>query len=248
MTTPNHGIYVELDVLFDTRLGTLQQIHPDLAIKALEGDYFVRSLDAFPQMPRDKFKFFYNNRDFDTLRNSYPTNAVNTIREMCLKLVGQKIGTPHNSGCKISINIAPYHVTPEFAQKLIDTMVKYTDGYVDVELINKTIYELTPNFCKNHFSAMFMYDSGTWLDAHAKSGEFKICKIPEVTLIIPSIYFGIEPTKEIIDEYKKKQMSPFREFEISCSPYLSVSVVDSEIYCVDTELVNRALDEKEETT
>lgn len=246
MTKANHGVYVELDVLFDTRLGTLQQIHPELALKTLEGDYFTRSLDVFEHLPKDRFKFFYSNRDFDTLLNSYPTNAVNTIREMCLKLVGQKIGTPHNSGCKLSVNIAPYHITTEFAEKLINTLVKYTDGFVDVELINKTVNELTPSYCKNNFSALFMYDSSAWLDAHAKSGEFKTCKIPEVTLFIPSIYFGTTPTPEIIAEYKKKQMSPFREFEISCSPYISVNVIDTEVYCMDLALVNKALDDKEE--
>jgi hypothetical protein len=69
------------------------------------------------------------------------------------------------------------------------------------------------------------------------SGEFKTCKIPEITLYIPSIYFGTPPSAAIIEEYKKKRISPFREFEISCSPYIGVNVIDTELFCIDVDLV-----------
>jgi hypothetical protein len=81
--------------------------------------------------------------------------------------------------------------------------MEYTDGFVDIEIISKSLEHLTPGYCKNTFAAMLMYDSSNWLDTHAKSGEFKTCKIPEITLYIPSIYFGTPPSATIIEEYKK---------------------------------------------
>ena len=234
---PNSGVYVDLDVLFDTRLGTLKQIHPDLAIKVLDDKYFQRNVDEFYKLDKARFKFFYDNRDFETLELSLPTKARQFIRELCLKMVGMKIGTPHDAGAKLYINVYPYTVSKEFVTKLLNSFIEYTDGFVDIEIINKSLEHLTPGYCKNTFAAILMYDSSNWLDTHAKSGEFKTCKIPEITLYIPSIYFGTPPSATIIEEYKKKRISPFREFEISCSPYIGVNVIDTELFCIDVDLV-----------
>lgn len=230
------GVYTSLDILFDTRLGTLHQILPDLMDKALSEGYLDRQVDEFLPITQEKFRFLYANRDLQTLEQSFPTLAVSNIREMCLKLVGQKIGSPYSSGAKLFINVFPYTPSETYLGTLLKTIVDHLGGFVDVEFINMNDEALTPQFCKGSFEAMFMYDASVWLDTHAKNGNFKSCKIPNIMLYIPSIYFGARPDAETIEKFKAINMSPFRRFEIECSPFIAINVLDTEVFCIDPVL------------
>lgn len=242
---PKVGVYTSLDVLFDTRLATLQEILPELVDKALSEGYLDRQFDEFPPITKEKFKFLYDHRNEETLLQAFPTLAVSNIREMCLKLVGQKIGSPYSSGAKLFVNIYPYKPSEEYITKLLDTIVKHMGGFVDVEFINKSEAQLTPQFCKAHFEAMFMYDASLWLDTHAKNQNFKTCKIPNIMLYIPCIYFGTKPDEQTLQQYKAINMSPFRKFEIECSPFIAVNVLDTQVFCIDPILFREGLEKQE---
>lgn len=241
---PKVGVYAPLDVLFDTRLATLQEVLPELVDKVLAEGYLDRQFDEFLPITKDKFKFLYDNRNEETLLQAFPTMAVSNIREMCLKLVGQKIGSPYSSGAKLFVNVYPYKPTEDYIAKLLDVIVRHMGGLVDVEFINKSEEQLTPQYCKMNFEAMFMYDASVWLDTHAKNQNFKACKIPNIMLYIPCIYFGTKPDEQTLQQYKAINMSPFRKFEIECSPFIAVNVLDTQVFCIDPVLFREGLETK----
>lgn len=241
------GIYASIDTLFDTRIGTLYQVLPELVDKVLDDGYYDRDRDEFLPITYQRFKFLYDNRDDETLEISPKTFIKDMITDLAFKQLRLKIGTPHVGGVKVTINVYPYNPSPEFTKNLLDSFVKATDGYINVEIVSLTDEQLTPQYCKHNFMAMFMYDCSNWLDIHSKSEAFKKCKIPNVTLLIPSIYFGNPLTEEIKKEYMEKQVSPFREFEIACSPFICVNVVDTDRFCPSIKLDSKNVEEKKET-
>lgn len=63
--------------------------------------------------------------------------VVFNICEMCLKLVGQKIGFLYSFGVKLFVNVYLYKFIEDYIVKFLDVIVRYMGGFVDVEFINK---------------------------------------------------------------------------------------------------------------
>ena len=85
-----HLVLIELDVLFDTRIGTLSKFGDDVAIEVLENGYRSRITDdisAFTKkITNEQFKEAYRNRDKETLKLSRMTNFIFTLRNIVTEL------------------------------------------------------------------------------------------------------------------------------------------------------------------
>ena len=69
----DHGLYIDIDALLDTRLATLYLVHPELTLHAIASPYEEREEDAFPHVPRELFAKLYAARDVETLQNATTT-------------------------------------------------------------------------------------------------------------------------------------------------------------------------------
>ncbi len=244
---PEVGVYCDIDTLLDTRLATLYEIHPDLVPKVLSEGYTDRHRDEFLPITDDQFSFLYQHRNADTLAHALPTMVVRMAKEMCLKLMKQAATSPHLSGTALTINIHPYKLTEDEVTFLIATFAKSMSGYIDVRVIDKSPEQLTPAYCNQNFGGMFMYDCSTWLDAHAKNESFKTNPMTGVTLFIPMIRFGPKPTQEQLNTLKQSPYNEFRLFEIQASPIITINCLNTAMFCLDLDELekrNKAAEQK----
>ena len=73
------GLYTNLDSIYDTRLATLEKIHPELVIKAIDQGYFQRKQDIFPMVSKENFEKLYALRDVETLEAALPSKTMDFI-------------------------------------------------------------------------------------------------------------------------------------------------------------------------
>lgn len=231
------GIYVELDCLLDTRLATLFQIKNELVDIVLSQGYLQREEDVFFGVSKEAFKEIYDARDKSVLLEALPTKCVKFITNLAVELTKQTIDSPYHEGGKLYINTYPYDLNDEEAKNIIAVMAHKTAKMMDIVLICLPPEKVHPSYCAQNFAAMFMYDSGPWFDAHSKTQDLQKFKIPDISLFIPSIYFGRKPTEQEIVNALGKKMTGFEVWEISAKPFINATVVSTEIFSIDLDLV-----------
>lgn len=236
MATKKLGVYVELDCLLDTRLATLYDIHPELVEKVLTEGYTTRTEDKFGLVTKETFTFFYEKRTKQILANALPTLCCRIVKEMCGKIEKQAKVSIEYGGAAIYVDTHPYKLTDAEAIFLIEKLVLFMGPTIDIQLIDYGPLELTPQFCKERLGAVIMYDCGKWLDTHTTNDNFRRCQIPDVSLYIPSIYFGRPPTESELQELSSININPFRAFEINSAGIINVNVIDTVAYCADPSL------------
>lgn len=115
MSTPELKIYIELDALVDSRIGTLMRLKPEFAIKATASKEFHNRLtDDITDIIGEGFDLkqyndAYYQRDMSTLFYSRATRMVDFIRETIRQQAFKKLlGDPRLGGLQVIVNTFPY--------------------------------------------------------------------------------------------------------------------------------------------
>lgn len=238
MSSVLSGIYVSLDVLLDTRLGTIAKLGgTDLVMQVLSGNYHSRKDDKFPGVNVEAFKSMYANRDVETLALSTLTGVESLLERIVTSLMKQALVRPFHEGVRIVVNTYPYQLTEEDQQQVMVMLAVKMNGFSQVEIPFKmeTVFlsdtELTPDYCKSNFSAMLMYDYENWLQVQQE----KLLRqpMPEVTLYAPAIYHVQTPTEEQVREMKAQfAWSPFMAIEKAVRGGVFLQLLPVEIFSI----------------
>ncbi len=237
MSAKIEGVYVDLDALLDTRIGTVaKHFGDDTAIAVLSSNYHTREDDKFPGLGGKDFKALYQARDTETIQNSSVTNLVFRIREMIGELTKQAIIRPYHSGSRLVVNTFPYKLTEEESAALVDSVTtligdfSQVDVAFKVEVINISKTDLTPSYCLDNFLAMFMYEYDDWFAAQQHA--FIQTPTPALTLYAPAIYFEQTPTSEEIEEAIRDFSHPLRAVEIAARPFINLELIGVDHYSI----------------
>jgi hypothetical protein len=233
MTTPKQGVYVELDVLLDTRLGTIARISEDAAIKTLENGYHTREIDMFEFVDTEAFKTLYAQRDSSTLSKSMCSGAIELIRDLVGLLSEQAQLTPYHSGARVVVNTYPYSLSAEEQSEIGKAIAVWMNGLALVELVDLKPEELTPNHCKSNFAMMLMYEYEHWMEMHTEA--FRTTQLPEVKLLVPMLYFKARPSAEELAQCIKEAAHPMHALEIQASPLIGLQMTDVKYFSVLTK-------------
>ncbi|MNU19599.1 hypothetical protein D3C71_78300 [compost metagenome] len=227
------NIYVELDVLLDTRLGTIARLSKDAAVKTLQSDYHTRVVDSFDHVDMAEYKALYAQRDGDTLSMSMLSGAVPFLRDVTAALAEQASSRPYHNGGKLIVNTHPYTSTlsPKELDDIGRAIAARMDGHAPVELVDISPESLTPYHCKHHFAMMMVYDFGAWMEMH--SSAFRTTRLPEVTLYSPRIYHEI-PREEELQSVTKEIMHPVQAMEQLAAPIIALKLIDIKNFSVIT--------------
>ena len=82
----SHGILVDIDCLFDTRLAVLESMDDILTEEILLNGYFTRERDDFDGIDLHEFRKRYKERNLNTLQHSKPTTLLVNLRDTVLSL------------------------------------------------------------------------------------------------------------------------------------------------------------------
>ncbi len=226
-------IYVELDVLLDTRLGTIARLNEDAAVKTLQSGYHARELDSFEFVDMNEFSALYAQRDGFTLSKSMLTGAVDFLRDVTAALAEQARSRPYHSGGKLVVNTHPYTRTlsSDELDEIGRAIAARMDGHAPVELVDISPESLTPYHCKQSYAMMMVYDFGAWMEMH--SDAFRTTRLPEVTMFSPRLYHE-RPREDELQIVTKEIMHPAQAIEMMASPIISLKLMDVKNFSVVT--------------
>lgn len=227
------GIFINIDALLDTRLATLYSFGEDIMKANLSANYFKRDTDTFIGVEKEAFRKAYDARNKSTLKNSMICKIINMIREIVKFTLKESLTTPLHTGPKIFLNIHPYVLLPEEENLIIRALIHATDKLSDIEIVNMKPEDLKPKFIKDNLAILFMYDYGAWLDIQAEN--FKKTPCPEVSLVVPELYFNKLPSQAEQDLLLEKQIHPFKAIEIISAPLIGLRLYDINLFCANIE-------------
>lgn len=227
------GVYVPLDVLLDTRLGTIAKEDPDMAAGLAETNYRNRQNDDFDAITRMRFKELYAKRDKDTLKLSLVTEFVSILRETLQSMAVSGGTEKHPQMPKLYVNLHPYQLDEEEESELgiILHNLIVMEG-LEIELISKPMEELTPEYCLDHFVLMAMYlDYNQWLDHHRFALHKQSCR--HIVLMVPAMYDKSLPTEEQLKEaIKWVGVHPLEMLEINAKEFVDLTMIDPKYFSV----------------
>lgn len=239
-----HSIFVELDCLLDTRLGTLAAVDDNLMMLALENGFIVRNEENFPPLEKSTFLELYKTRDKDILKISPMTMCVDFIKDLSFTILKSAVDTPLCSGVEIVINTHPYNLTNKEAVDLITSFAVLTNKFISIKLVNLSYEQLTPSFCVKNFASMFFYQYDSWLDVQATNNTFKNVNATKLIVYGPKIFFNRVPTFEEKRKLEKDKINIFEMVQEMAASLVDLNLLDIAVFSVDiTKFI-----EKEKTT
>lgn len=220
-------VYVPLDVLLDTRLGTIARVAgDDIALNVLKTGYHARESDLnFEGVDKDAYQAQYKSRDSETLRKSYVTNAASLVMQLVAAITEEATKVPFHDGARVEVNTYPYKLTEEECSELHQAVSVWLGNLVPVNLVHTSLEALTPSHCKDSYGTMFMYDYEEWFLIH--QARFKEVRLPEVTMYAPAIYFaGPAPAPEKLEAIIQEAAHPFYATQVMASPLIDLQLID----------------------
>lgn len=221
---PKLKIYVELDCLLDTRIGTVAMISDDLATSVLKNGYHQRLEDTFEGVDDSTFKELYSKRNTDTLKHSTITTFMPLLRHLCNLIYDEAISRPYHSGPEIVLNIFPYFMTDDIATSIRSAVERWVGINIPVMVSRIEPKDLKPIICKD-FSLMVMYDPTVWFNENLE----ELIKKPlrDVTLYIPKLYRNRQgKSEEEIAKDTEEVMDPFAALDLIMKPMIDVTQLE----------------------
>lgn len=223
-------VYVELDMLLDTRLGVLHQMGLDIAEKALFSGWHEREEDNFPGVDMAEYRRRYAARDVETLKVSIATEANIMLKGIMDQLREQCATRPFYKSCKMIVNVFPYVLDDEELDAF-ESMIQFRMGnHDDVQMVRIDPKDLTPTYCKQFYGMMVMYNAESWINYQMPNLEKR--SMPEIMLLTPAMYHVKKPTQEEMDACLGEAMHPLQAYELTMSFYVELKLIDVAQACI----------------
>ena len=221
---PKLKLYVELDCLLDTRIGTVAMISNDLATNVLKNNYHQRQEDVFDGVDNNTFKELYCKRNIDTLKHSTITTFMPLLRHLCELIYEEAISRPYHSGPEIVLNVYPYFMTDDVATAIRTAIERWVGNNTPVTLSRIEPKNLKPIICRD-FSLMVMYDPTEWFNENLE--ELVKKPLRDVTLYIPQLYRNRQgKTDEEIAKETEEVMNPFAALDLVMKSIIDINQLD----------------------
>lgn len=244
-------IYIDLDSLFDTRLGCLAEIDPKLVIQALDEGFLKRTCDKFSFIKKDNFDKLYKLRNVETLRLSPFTACHKLLSTVCVNILKGSVDGPEITGAKVVVNINPYKLSEVEAGDLLNLIVEKTGRLVEVQLVDIPFEQLTLEHCEKNYDVIFMYDYMYFLEQNVTAKRHLKYSLNDRILIAPEIFLQ-EITKKELDKIYRgnpvlSSFTPAAAVKAMASPVVGIEFVGPEIFSVDQELYKSDFYKNKET-
>lgn len=235
-TREDSFILLMLDALFDTRIGTIAKHDTALASRVLSsGNYFKRETDEFEDITVEKFKELYAKRDVETLKLSIVTNMVFLLQRIVKDAMCADSMAPNDEKLIIHLNIWPYdNLNQDEIDMFRDCLRYYTYSYPEIVVISAPLDTLTPEYCKENYDIMIMYDYETYLETHLEA--LQKLQMPQVSLIGPQMCRCKKFDEEAEEEIKKMNIDRYRAMEIGMTPIVALKLMPVSLYCISEQI------------
>ena len=222
------NVYVDLDAILDTRLGTLFTLDENLYnFYKTDGRelYVNRLIDEFGYIPSKVFKYYYNKRDKTILKYSLLTPLLDILNISIEDMITKRVSADKSvKKIIIDVNVHPYKLTDKEKEKIkLSIVAKLKNEFVNINIIDMNYEQLTTKNCEQ-YGIMAMYDAMEWLNIRGLLKDIDI-NIPNTHLMLP--YLLPKPTifksGETIEKY-------FKQLEELFSYYIKLEFNRAELF------------------
>lgn len=189
-------IMIDIDVLFDTRLGTLAFLYPDKVESLLAKGFRGRLHDNFDlldsSIDMNQYNTIYNNRDKSVIAISRITNFMCPLLEIVKEYEWEM--TYETEGCNdvdLVVNTFPYELEDAEVHQLMVGLREQLGFMIDIKFTRRDPKTFNiASLCYQGFTQYVMYHFNDWV-AHHYSDEEKIKGArgrPDFIIIAPKLY------------------------------------------------------------
>ena len=225
-------ILVDLDCIVDSRLGTLYKGWPSKIDEILESDYYKREADDWSDLGIDKKEYdeAYNNRDIETLKNSYKTNFINKLIKKIIDLDASRITNPRVGNIHLNINFHPYKLPDAVVKKYIDIFTYIMPPTIVIKAVNMPFKDISLNLLRQEYGGYYLYSFNDWYVAQYENLKNQFA--PDVAVSIPKLFPSKDsiPTKDDLEDCIVKD--PFASLYLSLADRFRLEINDIGQYCV----------------
>lgn len=195
------GLLVDLDSIFDTRLGLLASLEdPTLLEKNYNEAYFTRDRDVFVGIDEKDWYDKYSARDKRVLAKSQITPIVGFMREFVYETLLGNVNEPKLMKPYIHVNVWPYELQEAEKRLILAGILRHVGRDADIEIVNIPVEALTPAVVKARYSMLVMYEYERWIAAHFSDAEMIKQTCPEVGLLGPRVLKQGATVKTTVDD------------------------------------------------
>lgn len=229
-------LLVELDCLLDTRLGTIESLHPPAAAELYLGDtYYSREIDDWSSLTnglisKEDFDKAYGNRGQEILALSRPTRMLGFLNRLTRDLDMAKITAPDVEKIEVVVNLYPYQLTNREKEVLETLVYSYCSLGTEVSTTELNYAQITPSLMRDNYDGVILYEFDRWFSLHAK--ELNSVLIPRNSLFAPALY--IKPPEELFKEAPEEfeGVSPFAQLEMSTIERLGLELLRAKEFSI----------------
>jgi len=230
-TTPRTSvIFLELDALLDTRMGTLYRLAPKRVKGIIEKGYLDRVSDFYPGVAPFQFDSHYAKRDRATLKCSMVTPIIDIVASFCKETLSMNVTSPLHQVPKVILNQYPYTLDDSEKQLFLSVLKYRTKDMAEISLVNIPPESLTPRyFTGAGVDMVFMYDPLNWLELHSKLKTFEKEACPTVFMYGPLLLKSTKAVDFTLETYKtaiEQLAGPFVHLEMAPARLFSIFIED----------------------
>lgn len=236
------GIYIDLDTLLDTRMGTMMMLDPEQGMVVINDDgYYSRVEEVFPGFDKKIFDEAYLKRDQNTLEHSAVSNMIFILKEAVADLKVKVYEHPLYNDVIVYVNIHPYQLSDAEKSDLHGVLRQHLLDMAKIEFIDVSLEDLDCAWVYTHVSHLFMYHFDVWLNARARALAHR--GLPYISLYCPRIFFERKPTEEEIEQLKGwLEVNDFDHFDFiekTYMPLLQIHFLPVDHFCVINDYADR---------
>ena len=229
-------IYVDLESLLDTRMGTLAVLDTAFAYEITTAPaYFTREQDAFSgeagTLTAPEFAELYAATKEHALRSSIKTKMHRFVGELCHQFTVHALGGPHHLAVEVEINTAPFDLTEAETLEIVRTIAYYLGEQYTVRAVCIPLSALSVTRVREEYCAMVMYTYHEWLNLHER--EIRRTPLKEVCLYVPRLYFGAPPSTHELSALTERGTDAFEWSQHVLGPLVLVQYLPMLWYCLE---------------
>ena len=189
-------ILIDIDAIFDTRLGTIARLDPAAAdtlvnTPTMFSAYQSRAKDDWVTLTdgaitNDAFNAAYRVRDIDTLKASAITNYGTLLQGIINDLETKMIHTPLVSSVELHINTYPYVFDDAELDMLKLCASEYTGLLTEIKTVVYPPEMLKPHLLDKNYAVYITYNFNDWFGHHHVN--LLNYRMPQFTFLAAALY------------------------------------------------------------
>ena len=250
-------LVIELDALFDTRLGALATLDDEFAFNAL--------MNGFPERWTDDpvsyesgcstqaYQERYSKRDKDVLKLSHPTDFALDFKNIIEDLECRSFAGDPTVARKLEIlvNYHPYKLTNDEIEAYVKSLRTIFKCITPIRMVSVDIAAMTTEWMKSRdIVGAYIYNYSRWVDEvitrRLMQGQ-QPEKIPEVVAYFPTLMLDATQAK-VIGEYNNEFdgiPDVFASLKFHLKEWISVDWVNSIYYSISPTVLFPEIEPKE---